>query len=801
MQIATQTSINLLSLDSEQVWDTDLAFEHLKAIKQADTKRTAERRIKALGLPPPDISSESLLDELGRPPNSLVLHWSIDQARRQRKRVLFLQLAPLPNGKPCLHANDARGGRFWVPLRDVKYTDIHLALSELQRHINRPIALYPRGTLVGFLRAFTSSKLVTFHHQAYSPVLRTIESKRKTKSSAPPLSEGLKQLEAESIYALREALAEAQRPALHYQPGIETSILLHLAKKAFHPAPPPLPLLHFEHGREFQETLLFRDFEADQSRQRLVVCSTPYDTIASAPESKTFDVLITSDSVLGQWNEADLWHYIDQESIPINPLHLAAPRVMVIRNGKIVLVDNERFPLETGEQIEIRKIRFPKLAPHSSCNAQESTCETVEEILAELSITPKLPPAKLRSLTSVDEYLEERSQSTSLPDTFVFPVQWINTNTSPNGLSGTIVSGEIKLGDTIRVTASGQLERICKIFGPNGERKKASRGEPVTLILDKSIEVKRGDILSSSNAPLESTDQFQATLAWKNSETGLIGRQYLLKLACQTVTASITSIKHRIDLSTGSHLAYQKLEKNSVAVCNLALSHPVTYEHYTKHPTLGRFTLIDKTSHETVATGLIEHNLRRAQNVHRQTLSITRADREKLNGHKGKVIWFTGLSGSGKSTIANALEIELHARGKRTYILDGDNIRQGLNKDLGFTDADRVENIRRVAEVTKLMMDSGLIVMTAFISPFRAEREMARELIGTEHFIEVFVDTPLDVCEQRDPKGLYRKARLGQLPNMTGINSPYEPPLNPDLVLSQAHADLKEVAKSIASLL
>ncbi len=231
------------------------------------------------------------------------------------------------------------------------------------------------------------------------------------------------------------------------------------------------------------------------------------------------------------------------------------------------------------------------------------------------------------------------------------------------------------------------------------------------------------------------------------------------------------------------------------------MSKPLVFDAYSKNSTLGGFILVDKFTHATVAGGMIRHNLRRAQNVHRQALSISREDREHLNGHKGKVIWFTGLSGSGKSTIANALEKELHAQGKRTYILDGDNIRQGLNKDLGFTDADRVENIRRVAEVAKLMMDAGLIVMTAFISPFRAEREMARELIGTDNFVEVFVDTPLDVCEQRDPKGLYKKARSGQLPNMTGINSPYEPPLNPDYVLQHDRQDLNASVTSLTDFL
>jgi bifunctional enzyme CysN/CysC len=286
-----------------------------------------------------------------------------------------------------------------------------------------------------------------------------------------------------------------------------------------------------------------------------------------------------------------------------------------------------------------------------------------------------------------------------------------------------------------------------------------------------------------------------------HDEPGHLGRSYELKLANQWASASITSLKYKIDVNIQSHEPCKQLDLNDIAVANLALSKPLVFAPYGDNRTLGGFILVDKFSHATVAAGMIRHNLRRSQNVHRQALSITRQDRERLNGHQGKVIWFTGLSGSGKSTIANALEKELHAQGKRTYILDGDNIRQGLNKDLGFTDADRVENIRRVAEVAKLMMDAGLIVMTAFISPFRAEREMARELIGRDNFIEVFVDTPLEVCEQRDPKGLYKKARSGQLPNMTGITSPYESPLSPDCVLSHENQDMEGALKSLKSLL
>ena len=277
-----------------------------------------------------------------------------------------------------------------------------------------------------------------------------------------------------------------------------------------------------------------------------------------------------------------------------------------------------------------------------------------------------------------------------------------------------------------------------------------------------------------------------------------MGRAYEIKLANQWASASITALKYRIDINTQAHESCRQLGLNDIAVANLALSKPLVFDGYTDCRTLGSFILIDKFSHVTVAAGMIRHNLRRAQNVHRQALSISREDRERLNGHRGKVIWFTGLSGSGKSTIANALEKELNAQGKRTYILDGDNIRQGLNRDLGFTDADRVENIRRVAEVARLMMDAGLIVMTAFISPFRAERQMARELIGEDNFIEVFVDTSLAVCEQRDPKGLYKKARSGQLPNMTGVDSPYEAPEKPHLAFREGCTTIQDLIKLLA---
>jgi bifunctional enzyme CysN/CysC len=384
-------------------------------------------------------------------------------------------------------------------------------------------------------------------------------------------------------------------------------------------------------------------------------------------------------------------------------------------------------------------------------------------------------------------YLETVQVQPPTPGQLVFPVQWVNRpNASFRGFSGSVAQGSVKVGDEVRVTGSGQTAAVTEIVTLDGPLTEAAAGAAVTLRLSREIDASRGDVLSLNAFPLDMTDQFEAHLVWMDQDPGLIGRNYDLKLATQWASASITNIKHRVDINTQAREAATQLSLNDICVCNIATSRPIVFQPYQEGRALGGFILVDRVSHATVAAGMIRHSLRRSQNVHRQALSITRAEREKLNGHKGRVIWFTGLSGSGKSTIANALEVALHARGQRTYILDGDNIRQGLNKDLGFTDADRVENIRRIAEVARLMMDAGLTVMTAFISPFRRERAMARELIGADNFVEVFVNTSLQVCEQRDVKGLYKKARSGQIPNMTGINSPYEAPEAPEFVIDGA---------------
>lgn len=407
--------------------------------------------------------------------------------------------------------------------------------------------------------------------------------------------------------------------------------------------------------------------------------------------------------------------------------------------------------------------------------------------------SPRMPWYQGPTLMGCLETLEIQPAAEAYP---AFPVQWVNRpHADFRGFSGTLTSGRLSVGDKLRVTASGQTATLAGIVTADGERASAQAGDAVTLVLDREIDASRGDVFSLATQPLEMTDQFEATLVWMHDAPGIPARTYELKLANQWVGASITTLKHRINVNTQAQEACKQLELNDIAVATLTTSKPLTFAPYAENPALGGFILVDKFTHATVAAGMIRHNLRRAQNVHRQKLSITRAERERLNGHKGKVLWFTGLSGAGKSTLANALEQELHARGKHTYLLDGDNLRHGLNKDLGFTDADRAENIRRIAEVAKLMMDAGLIVMTAFISPFRAERDMARELIGQENFVEIYLSTPLETCEARDPKGLYKKARDNQIPNMTGINSPYEPPVEADLEIDTANTS---VAQAVA---
>ena len=385
---------------------------------------------------------------------------------------------------------------------------------------------------------------------------------------------------------------------------------------------------------------------------------------------------------------------------------------------------------------------------------------------------------------------------------FRLPVQWVNRpNADFRGFSGTVVAGSIRPGDAIRALPSGQLATVERVVLFDQDLNQALTDQAVTLTLDTEIDLSRGDLIVSADSPCEVSDQFEAELVWMDQDAGYIGRSYRLQLGTSQVNASLSSIKFKYDVNTFEHLTGRSLALNEIANVQITLDTAIPFEAYADCPALGAFVLIDRYSNATVAAGMIRFALRRASNVHRQALSIDRPAREKLAGHRGRVVWLTGLSGAGKSTIASAAEQLLHDQGLRTYILDGDNVRHGLSKDLGFTVADRVENIRRIAEVAKLMMDAGIIVLTAFISPFRAERDMAKSLFTPDDFLEVFVDTPLAVAEARDPKGLYKKARRGELPNFTGIDSDYEPPMQPDLRLNTDDRSVDDCAKALAEMI
>lgn len=401
-------------------------------------------------------------------------------------------------------------------------------------------------------------------------------------------------------------------------------------------------------------------------------------------------------------------------------------------------------------------------------------------------------------------YLEtveiEASQKIDRP--FRLPVQWVN-RPSPDfrGYSGVITSGVLRVDDLVRIQPSGRQTRVARIVTADGDLVEAAAGRSITVTLSDEVDVTRGDVMSAANDPVEIADQFDTTLVWLGDEPMLSGRSYLLKIGTRTVGAVFSTPKHKVNVNTLELLAARQLELNEIGTCNVALDQSVAFEPYDLDRAMGGFIVIDRLSHATVGAGMIRFALRRSRNIHRQAVSVDKTARAALKRQKPVVVWFTGLSGSGKSTIANALEQRLLARGRHSYLLDGDNVRHGLNRDLGFTAADRVENIRRIAEVAKLMVDSGLIVLTAFISPYRAERDMARQLLEEGEFIEVHVDTPLEIAEARDAKGLYRKARRGELKNFTGIDAPYEVPQSPELRINTVDCTADEAAERVLALL
>ena len=398
------------------------------------------------------------------------------------------------------------------------------------------------------------------------------------------------------------------------------------------------------------------------------------------------------------------------------------------------------------------------------------------------------------------EHLEsvELDLTTDQTKPFRLPVQWVNRpNLDSRGFSGLISSGSVKPGDAVRVLPSGKTSTVTKIVTLDDQLDEAVAGQSVTICFADEVDCSRGNVIAVADAPPEVSDQFEATIVWMDDDPLHVGRAYWLKLGTQTVSVTVQQPKYTVNVNTMEHLAAKTLELNAIGVAELATDKPIVFEPYALSRTLGGFILIDKITNRTVGAGMLHFSLRRAQNVHWQATDIGREEHAGLKNQKARVLWFTGLSGSGKSTIANEVEKSLNLMNRHTFLLDGDNVRHGLNKDLGFTEADRIENIRRVGEVAKLMADAGLIVLTAFISPFRVERDMVRAMLPDAEFIEIFVDTPLEVAEARDVKGLYKKARAGALKNFTGIDSPYEPPLNPEIRVNTVEMTATEAAEYI----
>jgi bifunctional enzyme CysN/CysC len=420
--------------------------------------------------------------------------------------------------------------------------------------------------------------------------------------------------------------------------------------------------------------------------------------------------------------------------------------------------------------------------------------------LAGDNITTRLENMPWYKGPTLVEHLEtvELDTTRDLAKPFRMPVQWVNRpNLDFRGFAGSISAGSIKPGDRIRVVPSGKTSTVSRIVTFEGDADQAIAGQSTTLCFKDEIDCSRGDVIAAADDPPQSADQFECTLVWMSDEAMVPGRSYWLKIGTEAVTAIVQQPKYQINVNTLEHLAAKTLELNAIGVANLAVNKPIVFEPYNMSRQLGGFILIDKLSNATVAAGMVNFALRRSQNVHWQAIDVTREKRGALKNQKPAVLWFTGLSGAGKSTIANLVDKKLVRMNRHTFLLDGDNVRHGLNRDLGFTEADRVENIRRVGEVAKLMTDAGLIVITAFISPFRAERQLVREMIAAGEFYEIHIDTPLAQAEARDVKGLYKKARAGQLKNFTGIDSPYEPPEKPEIHIDTLHVTPEQAADLI----
>ncbi|MFK7901944.1 MAG: sulfate adenylyltransferase subunit CysN [Nitratireductor sp.] len=467
--------------------------------------------------------------------------------------------------------------------------------------------------------------------------------------------------------------------------------------------------------------------------------------------------------------------------------------VLAVNKMDLVEYSQETFDTIVGEYDEFAKLlRADGEIPFNIMPIPVSALKG-DNIIVKSEATPWYNgPSLLEHLETVP------IREAELEKPFRMPVQWVNRpNLDFRGFAGQIASGSIKVGDEIKALPSAKTSKVKSILVSDESSEEAIVGQSVTICLEDEIDISRGDVVAGTAHPPEIANQFETTILWMAEDAMLPGRSYVLKSGTQTAQATVTVPKFKVNVNTLAHEPATKLELNEIGECNIAVDKKLVFDPYDDNKEMGSFILIDRLSNETVGMGMIRFALRRSSNIHWQEMEITKEFRSQMKGHKSAVLWFTGLSGSGKSTIASLLEKRLSALGKHTYTLDGDNVRHGLNKDLGFTDADRVENIRRITQVAKLMSDAGLIVLTSFISPFRSERQMARNEMAEGEFIEIFVDTPLEVAEQRDVKGLYKKARAGELANFTGIDSPYEAPQNSEIVVNTVDCSAQEAADEI----
>ncbi|HSI50747.1 MAG TPA: sulfate adenylyltransferase subunit CysN [Ideonella sp.] len=532
----------------------------------------------------------------------------------------------------------------------------------------------------------------------------------------------------------------------------------------------------------------YRFFSTD--RRKFIVADTPGHeqyTRNMITGASTADVaVILVDSRKGILTQTRRHSYL---------VSLIGIRKVVLAINKLDLVD---YSEKVFKQIDEEYREFAKQIGLNDITSIPLSGLKGDNMIVASEKTPWYHGPTLLGFLETCEIDEERLQK----EPFRMPVQWVNRpNLDFRGFAGVITGGMIKPGDRIRAQPSGKESKVQRIVTMSGDLPLAVAGQSVTLTLEDEIDISRGDVISTAESPAEVADQFEATIVWMTDEPMLPGRPYLLKIGTQLVTATVTEPKYKVNVNTMEHLAAKQLEVNEIGVVNLALDRPIAFDAYTHNRDTGGFILINRLTNNTVGAGMLHFALRRSHNIHMQAVDVNKEVRAVAKGQKPGVLWFTGLSGAGKSTIANLVEKKLHAMGRHTYLLDGDNIRHGLNKDLGFTEADRVENIRRVSEVARLMVDAGLIVLTAFISPFKSERAMARGLLGEGEFIEIHVDTPLNVAEDRDVKGLYKKARRGEIANFTGISSPYEVPENPEMRVNTAVISADQAADEIIARL